>query len=161
VLKGQGVCLEPLRVDHADELMPVLNDGLLHTFIGGKPADLEQLRARYTRQVVGRSPDGAQRWLNWLVRGEHAEALGTVQATISGEEGEPVAEVAWVIGTAHQGNGYAREAAAVMVAWLRQAGARSVIAHVHPEHEASTAVARAIGLAPTATVLDGEVRWEA
>ncbi len=153
--------LEPLRVDHAEELMPVLNDGLLHTFIGGQLADLEQLRACYTRQVVGRSPHGAQHWLNWLVRGEHAEALGTVQATISGEQEAPVAKVAWVIGTAHQGKGYARKAAAVMVAWLRRAGARSVIAHVHPEHEASNAVARAIGLAPTATVVDGEVRWAA
>ncbi len=66
-----------------------------------------------------------------------------------------------MIGTAHQGNGYAREAAAVMVAWLRRADARSVVAHVHPEHKASIAVARAVGLAPTATVLDGEVRWQA
>lgn len=66
MLYGQRVRLEPLRVEHADELMPVLDDSSLHTFVGGEPADLAQLRARYTRQVVGRSPDGAQRWLNWL-----------------------------------------------------------------------------------------------
>jgi len=39
------------------------------------------------------------------------------QATVS-EEDELIAEIAWVIGTAHQGKGYAREAAGVLVTWL-------------------------------------------
>ena len=99
--------MEPLRVEHAVELMPVLDDSSLHTFVGGEPADLAQLRARYARQVVGRSPDGSQCWLNWLVRGEDAEALGLIQATVSEDEDELIAEVAWVIGTAHQRRGYA------------------------------------------------------
>lgn len=45
--------------------------------------------------------------------------------------------------------------------WLRQASVQTLIAHVHPEHEASKAVARAVGLVPTETVVDGEVRWKA
>lgn len=95
------------------------------------------------------------------MRGEDAKALGTVQATVSEEDDKLIAEVAWVIGTVHQGHGYAREAAGMLVTWLRQAGVQTLIARVHPEHEASMAVARAVGLAPTETVLDGEVRWEA
>ena len=80
MLNGERVCLEPLRVEHADELAPVLEDPLLHSFIGGEPADRDQLRARYRRQVAGRSPDGSQRWLNWLVRRrEDAQPLGTVK----------------------------------------------------------------------------------
>lgn len=35
----------------------------------------------------------------------------------------------------------------------------TVIAHIHPDHLASAAVARAAGLAPTAEMQDGEVRW--
>jgi len=66
-----------------------------------------------------------------------------------------------VIGTAHQGHGYAREAAGLMMTWLRQQGVGTVVAHVHPEHEASEAVARAVGLTPTEAFDDGEVRWEA
>jgi len=31
---------------------------------------------------------------------------------------------------------------------------------VHPDHAASQGVARAIGLGPTRTMVDGEVRWE-
>jgi RimJ/RimL family protein N-acetyltransferase len=47
-----------------------------------------------------------------------------------------------------------------MVEWLREQRVEVVVAHVHPEHQASMGVARAIGLAPTDVVVDGEVRWE-
>jgi len=49
----------------------------------------------------------------------------------------------------------------VLVTWLRHQGVQTLIAHVHPQHEASKAVARAMGLAPTETLLYGEVHWEA
>ncbi|MDX2290691.1 MULTISPECIES: GNAT family N-acetyltransferase, partial [Streptomyces] len=61
-------------------------------------------------------------------------------------------------GTAWQGRGYASEAARALVGWLRPR-VRTVVAHVHPDHAASAAVARAAGLVPTDEVQDGEVRW--
>lgn len=153
--------LEPLRPEHADELAPLLDDVELHTFIGGEPASLDELRARYTRQVVGQSPDGSQRWLNWVVRiQDSGQAAGTTQATVEERDGALTAEVAWVIATPHQGHGYAVESARAMVQWVREQGVDVVVAHVHPEHQASMAVARAIGLAPTDQMVDGEVRWE-
>lgn len=48
-----------------------------------------------------------------------------------------------------------------MVGWLRDQHVETVRAHAHPEHEASMAVARALGLAPTDVDDDGEVRWQA
>ncbi len=164
-LVGDRLELEPLRPEHADELATLLDDPALHTFIGGEPADVDALRDRFTRQSVGRSPDGSQRWLNWVVRRRHdAVAVGTTQATVTDEDGLITAEVAWVIAVPHQGQGYAREAADVMVRWLRgpdehSGGVEVLVAHVHPRHVASMAVARAIGLAPTDTIVDGEVRW--
>jgi RimJ/RimL family protein N-acetyltransferase len=152
--------LEPLRLDHAEEMAPLLGDARLHAFIGGEPPSRAELRRRYERQVVGRSPDGRERWLNWIVRRRDGGApAGTVQATVREDDRGLTADVAWVIGAAHQGRGYAREAARAMAAWLRQAGVEVVIAHVHPEHHASMAVARALGLAPTGDIVDGEVRW--
>jgi len=47
-----------------------------------------------------------------------------------------------------------------MVRWLRHQGIEVVVAYVHPQHQASMAVARAIDLAPTDTVVEGEVRWQ-
>jgi hypothetical protein len=57
--------------------------------------------------------------------------------TITGDAEQLTAEVAWVIATDHQNNGYAREAAQAMIGWLVERGADRVIAHIHPEHRAS------------------------
>ncbi|MFI9813858.1 GNAT family N-acetyltransferase [Saccharothrix variisporea] len=148
--------LLPLRVEHAEEMAEVLADPGLHTFIGGAPDDVGALRSRYRRMIAG-SPDPAVSWLNWVVRLRSEGCLtGTVQATAGPG---PVAEVAWVVGTPWQGRGIATEAARGLVDWLGRHGVRTVIAHIHPEHRASAAVAAAAGLAPTDEVHDGEVRW--
>lgn len=161
-LESTRLVLEPLRPEHADELAPVLDDVSLHRFIGGEPAGVEELRARFARQSLGHSPDGRECWCNWVVReGSTGRAVGTVQATIRGLAPGPVAELAWVIGVAHQGQGFAKEAVTLMSAWLRERGVVGLRANIHPDHDASMAVARAAGLVPTDAVVDGEVRWEA
>ncbi|MPZ95605.1 MAG: GNAT family N-acetyltransferase [Propionibacteriales bacterium] len=138
----------------------VLDDTSLHAFIGGRPATEKELRARYVRQVVGHSADGAQGWLNWVVRlRESGAAVGTVQATLVNQDRRMTAAIAWVIATPHQGHGYARGAAAAMAEWLLRSGVDGLVAYVHPDHVASINVATHLGLAPTETVEDGEVRW--
>jgi RimJ/RimL family protein N-acetyltransferase len=160
-LDSERLHLEPLTVEHADEMVDVLDDADLHVFIGGRPATREELRARYEQLVVGHSRDGSERWLNWVIRRrDDGRAVGTVQATVTEEDRTHSAEIAWVIGTGQQRQGFAREAAHVMVAWLRGHGVTTIAAHVHPQHEASMAVARALGLEPTDALVDGEVRWE-
>jgi len=72
--------------------------------------------------------------------------VGTVQATVteqSADQAGLLAEVAWVVAAPHQGYGYARDAAGAMVAWLREQGVATVVAHVHPDHRASQGVASA------------------
>ena len=96
-------------------MAPLLDDPTLHTFTGGKPATLEELRSRYARQVVGQPPDGSQHWLNWIVRRrDDGQAVGFVQATISEQNGDLTADVAWVVAVSQQRSGYAREAAHLM-----------------------------------------------
>jgi RimJ/RimL family protein N-acetyltransferase len=142
-------------------MAPVLDDPTLHTFIGGNPATLQELHVRYAQQVVGQSPDGSQRWLNWIVRRrDDGQAVGFVQATISEQAGDSTADLAWVVAASQQRRGYAWEAAQLMADWLRQQHVHLVVAHVHPQHHASSAVARWIGLTPSDTQVDGEVRWQ-
>src|SRR4051812_24533721 len=87
--------LLPLRVEHATEMAAALDDPALHTYIGGAPATLEALRARYERLVAG-SPDPTVSWCNWVLRlREDGTLVGTVQATVVGD----VAEIAWVVGS--------------------------------------------------------------
>ncbi len=160
-LVSERLALEPLRVQDAAELWPLLNDTSLHHFIGGAPPTLRELQARLERQVRGLSPDGNELWLNWVARKRPGgPVVGTMQATISIEQGAPVAVLAWTIGSAHQGQGLATEAADLIASWLRQQGIAQLRAHIHPRHHASMAVAAAIGLGPTETMVSGERRWE-
>ena len=154
---------EPLRVDHAGEMAPVLDDPRLFAFTGGSPCTLDELRDRYRRQVTGWSPDRCERWLNWIVRErDTGQAIGTTQATLTIDGAAVIGNVAWIVGSRHQRRGYAREAAGAMAAWLREQGARKLVAEIHPEHEASMNVARHLGLKPGDEILaSGETRWSA
>ena len=159
-LTTQRLVLEPLRPDHARELAPVLADPALHAFIGGEPASEAELRERFTRQAAGRSPDGAQGWLNWVARDRATDApVGTIQATVSDTEAGRGAALAWVVATSRQGEGLATEAARAARDWLRAQGVTRFVAYVHPDHGASAAVAAHLGLAATGERRDGEVRW--
>ncbi|MEU0882682.1 GNAT family N-acetyltransferase [Lentzea sp. NPDC005914] len=148
--------LLPLRVEHAAEMAEVLADPALHTFIGGAPYTPEALRTRYERLVAG-SPSPAEQWLNWVISlRDEGRLVGTVQATIA----DQVAEIAWVVGTPWQGRGIAGEAARGLVGWLATQPVHTVVAHIHPDHHASAAVAASAGLAATDERHDGEVRWQ-
>ncbi|SMQ13768.1 Protein N-acetyltransferase, RimJ/RimL family [Streptomyces sp. Ag82_O1-12] len=151
--------LLPLAVEHAEEMAAVLSDPALHTFIGGTPDTPGALRSRYQHMTAG-SADPAVSWLNWVIRLRDESCLtGTVQATVSSCGHGLIAEIAWVVGTPWQGRGIASEAARGLVAWLGQQPVQTVIAHIHPEHRASVAVATAAGLTPTDEWHEGEIRW--
>jgi RimJ/RimL family protein N-acetyltransferase len=151
-IETPALVLIPLRPEHADEMAVVLSDPDLHTFTGGAPLTAPELRARYERLVAG--PPG---WRNWVIWSRGQERLvGYVQATIDGG----TAEIAWVIGTPWQGRGLATASARALVDQLIRDGIDTIVAHVHPDHAASAAVATAAGLRPTDRWQEGEVRWE-
>ncbi|REK91821.1 N-acetyltransferase [Streptomyces inhibens] len=164
--------LLPLLVEHAEEMAEVLSDPDLHTFIGGAPSSPEALRSRYERLVAG-SPDPTVSWCNWVIQlRDQGHLAGTVQATVTATADDHgsgygdecghgcVAEIAWVVGTAWQRRGIASEAARGLVSWLGTQSVQAVIAHIHPDHHTSAAVATAAGLAPTSHRHEGETRWQ-
>jgi RimJ/RimL family protein N-acetyltransferase len=159
MLAGPLVTLAPLTVADAEEMAGVLSGEKLYRFTGGHPPTLNELRDTYARQVIGHSPDGRQEWRNWIIRrSQDAVAVGYVQATIVHDSSQ--AEIAWVVGLQWQGRGYATEAAKALVSWLDERGMAVIEAHVHPDNEASAAVARRAGLLPTDRFDDGERLWQ-
>jgi RimJ/RimL family protein N-acetyltransferase len=86
--------------------------------------------------------------------------VGVFQATITEDAaGARTAALAWIVATSRQGEGLATEAARAAVDWLRERGVTRFAASIHPDHGASAAVARHLGLAPTDERRGGEVRW--
>jgi RimJ/RimL family protein N-acetyltransferase len=151
VITTERLALLPLRTEYAEPMAAVLSDPALYTFTGGEPPTVAELRARYERQLHGHTDED---WLNWVIRYDDV-LVGYVQATVAGS----TADIAWVIGTAWQGRGFAKEAAQGVVTWLQARNIGRIVAHIHPEHTASAAVAAAIGLVRTDVLVDGEYLW--
>jgi RimJ/RimL family protein N-acetyltransferase len=156
-IRSERLLLSQLQPHHANELFPLLDDDSLHTFIGGTPLALEELRGRYEALASRHSPDGTETWLNWIVcKIPDRTALGLLEATVARRS----AFIAWVIGSRWQGRGYATEAAQAVVQWLLEnLDVDAVVAHIHPEHVASERVAAHAGLTVTGEVVDGERVW--
>lgn len=158
---SRRLLLDPLTVGATEEMVSVLGDPGLYEYTGGQPPTLALLREQYATQVAGQTADGGQWWLNWVVRWRHSgEPAGYVQATVEDHDGTRIAEIAWVVSVANQRQGVATEASAAMNEWLGSRGVFRVVAHIHPNHEASAVVARRLGLQRTDAWEDGEIRWE-
>ena len=108
--------LEPLVVAHATAMFDVLQDPSIFAFTDGAPPEsIDALATRYARLETRRSPDGKQRWLNWIVVDEGGAPCGYVQATV---QADGRAWVAYVIASGRRGRGYATEAMRAMLAQL-------------------------------------------
>jgi RimJ/RimL family protein N-acetyltransferase len=153
-ISSPRLTLTPLADTDAVEMVEVLSNPSLYEFTGGEPPTLSSLTELYAFQTAG-SPREDEIWHNWVMRLEDS-AIGYVQATVIAN----TAEMAWVVGVPWQGRGYATEAGRSMMEWLAQREATQFTAHIHPEHEASQAVARALGLEATGVLDDeGEMIW--
>src|ERR1700761_9097722 len=86
VPSAPGLRLEILGPHHAEEMFEGLSDPGGYVFLpSDPPPDIESLRARYARLAIGRSADGSEIWLNWIIRRQDdGRPLGYVQATVQG-----------------------------------------------------------------------------
>jgi RimJ/RimL family protein N-acetyltransferase len=152
----------------------VLADAALYEHTGDEPPTLDELTARYERQMAGRSPGGDEQWMNWVaVERFSGSPVGYVQATLAwthadapagaseptGVGAEVVAELAWVVGVRWQGRGYATQAARSVRGWLQAQGVQVFVAHIGDANIPSRRVATALLLEPTGEFVDGERTW--
>lgn len=144
MLETKRLRCEPLQPQHAAQMFPVLSDTRIYTYLPGKPPlSLEALQRRYDFLSAGRSPDGSERWLNWilLLRLDGA-AVGFWQATVHADH----ASIAYVLHPDYWGRGLASEASLALVSLLFDRFALSFLrAEIHFENQASHALVRRLG----------------
>lgn len=154
VILTPALRLEPLEVAHAEEMFALLADPVLHEFTdSAPPPSLEALRERYARLTSRCSADGAEQWLNWIVRGSDGRAIGFVQATVCEPAGTPVhadgpvtAWVAYLVARAHGGLGHGTAATAAMIEHLELAyGVRRFLAQAEAANEPSIRLLQRLG----------------
>lgn len=117
-LVAGDLVLEPQVAAHADAMFDVLADPAIYEFENEPPASREILRARFLRLETRTSNDGAEQWLNWVVRLAAAPSMGYVQATVRRNRS---ANIAYVFASTYWGRGYATRSVAAMIDELAQA----------------------------------------
>ncbi len=108
--------LEPITPAHAAKMFNGLCDERAYLYFDDSPPEtLEKLTARYEKLQTGLSPDGQEKWLNWMLRvRETDEYIGYVQATI--RPADSLMVIAYHIFPAFWGQGFGREAVRGMIA---------------------------------------------
>lgn len=156
--------LEPLKAAHAPLLFEPLQHADLYRFTPNAPPSLEALQRRYAFLEGASSPDGQERWLNWvLFEREGDAAVGTFEATVR-QRGD--ADIAYLIFPGHWRQGLASEAGAAVLEHLRvQHGVRRFGADIDARNTASIALVQRLGFervlfTPNADFFRGETSHE-
>lgn len=116
VLSTPSLLLEPLLVAHAGEMFEVLSDPAIYEFENAPPQSAQALIDRYAMLEHRQSPDGRQRWLNWVIRLPGGALAGYVQATVLASG---TAYVAYELASRHWRQGIGGAAVAAMLTELR------------------------------------------
>lgn len=151
-LRIEGMELQPLSVAHADQVFAAAQDARIYEFIPqDPPATLDSLRRRYERLQGGISPNGGERWLNWVVFIPGAAGpIGTVQATVQSDES---ALIAYTIFPEHWGRGHGRAATRVMIDHVfGEYDISRVIARIDTRNQRSIRMVEGLGLAPVGVI---------
>jgi RimJ/RimL family protein N-acetyltransferase len=151
---GRSLTLEPQTAAHAEEMFALLSDAALYRYENQPPPSLEWLRERFTKLESRRSPDGRQRWLNWVIRLPGGELAGYVQATVH-EDGR--AAIAYVLGAKYWGRGLATEAVRAMIGELvRHHGVSNLTAVFKRDNLPSRRLLERLGFSPAPLTVEAD-----
>ena len=127
-LETARLLLEPLVLSHPSAIYQRLLDERIYQFIPGDPPISRQaLKTRYRSLRSRRSPDGAEVWLNWVMRLSNTdEYVGTLQATV---HSDLTAEIAYIVFPPFWKKGYAKE------------GCRRILDFLIEEHQVTVVAA--------------------
>ena len=145
---------EPVELRHAAAMVEALRDPRIFQFLIDDPPTLEKLERQYAFLTAGKSPDGSEHWLTWILfpHDPSAAPAGFVQATIR----EPdTAHVAYVLSPSHWRKGFGREAlTALLDLVFERYRVERAIAEMDTRNEASIALVRSLGFVHVQTVKD-------
>jgi RimJ/RimL family protein N-acetyltransferase len=145
-IRAPGLLLEPQVAAHAREMFTVLSDPAIYEFENAPPISEASLAARYTKLETRMSPDGAQTWLNWVIRLPDGHLAGYVQATVLGDGS---AMVAYELNSKYWRQGIGSAAVAAVLAELRTHYAVALFAAVLKErNHRSVGLLGSLGFGP-------------
>ena len=144
IVSTERLTIEWLAPRHAPQLFDALNDELVGRFLDGPDVTtLEALEQKIIRVTSEAPPERNEEWRNFAVL-LNGRVIGRLEATLH----HSVAEVAYVFGPAWWGHGYATEATAWLLRYIREAGMSEAWATIAPANTASDRLLARLGFAP-------------
>jgi RimJ/RimL family protein N-acetyltransferase len=135
--------LEPLAVAHAAEMFGPMSAAAIYAYLPEDPPEsIASLQQRYVQLERGRSANGRERWLNWIVRLGSGQCAGYVQATVHPGS---TADFAFVFAPEHWGRGIATEACRAALPRLSGFAVRTVFATVDSRNSRSIRLLERLG----------------
>ena len=144
LIETERLFCEPLTAAHADEMYPVLSDRRIYAWLPEQPpSSVDALRERYAFLSRGKSPDGTEDWLNWILRLRRTkDPIGFYQATVRPAN----CSIAFVLNPVHWGKGYATEAShAILTNLFERHGVAVARAEISVRNGASIELVRRLG----------------
>lgn len=124
----------------------VLSDPAIYEFERVPPPSVEKLAAGFRRMEARVSPDGSEKWLNWIARLPNQELAGYVQATVL-QSG--TSYVAYEFASKHWRQGIGSAAVGAMLAELELSyGVRLFVAVLKAANFRSMGFLRHLGFKP-------------
>ena len=137
------VVLEPQTAAHAAEMFAVLSDPAIYEFENAPPESVAWLTERFARLESRVSPDGAEQWLNWVVRLPSGTLAGYVQATIDRDR---TAHIAYELASKFWRRGIGSAAVSGMLEELAVSyGVRTCVATLKERNYRSLALLQSLG----------------
>jgi RimJ/RimL family protein N-acetyltransferase len=135
--------LEPQMAAHAAEMFDVLSDPAIYEFENSPPESVSWLAERFAKLESRVSPDGTDRWLNWVIRLPSGVLAGYVQATITQDL---TAHVAYELGSKFWRQGIGSAAVSGMLKELVMTyGVHVFVATLKARNYRSLALLRTLG----------------
>ena len=150
MIETRNLRLERLRKSHAALVFDPLSDARLYALMPEEqPQSLEALEKRYAFLEPGKSPDGREHWLNWIIVDRRTgHPFGTFQATV---RDDAPSDIAYIVFSAYWRRGVAREAGMGVVEHIFERYPTPLVAaNMDTRNTASIKLAESLGFERTA-----------
>jgi RimJ/RimL family protein N-acetyltransferase len=156
-LRTERLVLCPFAADDLGPLYAIYSDEGVARWLYNDPRSLEETREQLARKVGGASLRGEGEWLSAAaVVAETGELVADV-ALLWASEAHRQGELGFVVHPAHQGKGYATEAARPLLAFAFETmGLHRVVGRLEPRNAGSARVLEKLGMRREAHLLENE-----
>lgn len=145
-LVGERFTLEPLRDDDFDDLYAMQSDPEVCRYLLYEPRTREQVADALKRDAARTRLAEVDDHLQPAIRAEDGRFLGTMYLVLKSID-DLTAEIGWTLLPSSQGEGYATEAATVLLDFcFDELGLHRVFAELDPRNTASVALCERLGM---------------